>query len=317
MAFCERLGTDGSLATGEKPMTQYRGRFAPTPSGPLHLGSLLTAVGSYLDAKAQGGQWLLRIDDLDPPRVASGAINAILHALEAFGLAWDEVVQYQSQRQEAYAEALEQLRSTGLLYACACTRREIADSHLGAMAPGIYPGTCRPGLAPGKSARAWRLDTRGTQVEIEDRLQGCIGQNLEHSSGDFVLHRADGLVAYQLAAVVDDAALGITDVVRGLDLLDSSLRQAYVYRLLGLALPRYLHLPVVVNAAGEKLSKQTLAPALDVAHPEAQLWQVLTLLQHAPPQTMQHAPVAELLQWAVACWDPLRLPRVRTLEQAS
>lgn len=298
-------------------MIPYRGRFAPTPSGPLHFGSLLTAVGSYLDARAQGGLWLLRIDDIDPPRVAPGAIDDILRALERFGLYWDEAVQYQSQRNEAYLGALEQLRATGLVYACACTRREIADSTLADTTPGIYPGTCRQGLAPGKTPRAWRLDTRGMVAAIDDRLQGRVEQALETTSGDFVVRRADGLFAYQLAAVVDDAALGITDVVRGVDLLDSSLRQAAIYRLLGLDLPRYLHLPVVVNAAGEKLSKQTLAPALDVAHPERQMWQALALLQHAPPPEMRGASIAELLSWAVANWEPQRLPAVRTLAHPS
>jgi len=295
--------------------TPYRGRFAPTPSGPLHFGSLLTALGSYLDAKAQGGEWWLRIDDLDPPRVAPGATDAILRALEAYGLEWDGMVQYQSQRGEAYAAALQSLRAQGAAYACGCTRREIADSNSGRENAARYPGTCRTGLA-GKAARAWRLDTRGAIARIEDRLQGVIEQDLENTSGDFVVQRADGLFAYQLAAVVDDAALGVTDIVRGADLLDSSLRQAYLRQLLGLATPRHLHLPVVVNAVGEKLSKQTLAPALDLRQPQATLARALVLLQHAPPPELAGAGVAELLQWAIARWNPANLPPHRTLEQA-
>lgn len=296
-------------------LTHYRGRFAPSPSGPLHFGSLLTALGSYLDAKAQGGAWLLRIDDLDPPRVAPGATDAILRALEAYGLEWDGAVQYQSQRNAAYAAALEVLRKQGAVYVCGCTRREIADSNVGQANVAIYPGTCRDGLAAGKAARAWRLDTRGAKVRIEDRLQGVIEQDLEKVSGDFVVQRADGLIAYQLAAVVDDDALGVTDIVRGSDLLDSSLRQAYLRRLLGLEAPRHLHLPVVVNAAGEKLSKQTLAPALDLHRPQATLLRALNLLQHAPPPEIAGAGVAELLAWATKHWNPAGLPPLRTLEQ--
>jgi len=293
----------------------YRGRFAPSPSGPLHFGSLLAALGSYLDAKAQGGEWWLRIDDIDPPRVAPGAVDAILRALEAYGLEWDGAVQYQSKRGEAYAAALHALQTQGAVYACGCTRREIADSNIGRENAALYPGTCRNGLAAGKQARAWRLDTRGAQVRIDDRLQGLIEQDLENTSGDFVVQRADGLFAYQLAAVVDDAALGVTDIVRGADLLDSSLRQAYLRQLLGLEAPRHLHLPVVVNAAGEKLSKQTLAPALDLREPQATLARALGLLWHAPPPELAGAGAAELLEWAIAHWNPANLPPLRTLEQ--
>lgn len=293
----------------------YRGRFAPSPSGPLHFGSLLTALGSYLDARAQGGAWWLRIDDLDPPRVAPGAVDAILRALEAYGLEWDGTVQYQSQRGDAYQVAFQALQASGRVYACGCTRREIADSNVGQASAAIYPGTCRKGLAQGKTARVWRLDTRGVKLQLEDRLQGAIAQDLERNCGDFVVQRADGLFAYQLAAVVDDAALGISDVVRGSDLLDSSLRQVYLQQLLGLGRPRYLHLPVAVNAAGEKLSKQTLAPALDLEQPQQTLIAALSLLNQPPPPEMARASAAVLMNWAVAHWNPDRLPPVRTLQQ--
>jgi glutamyl-Q tRNA(Asp) synthetase len=292
----------------------YRGRFAPSPSGPLHFGSLLTALGSYLDAKSQGGEWWLRIDDLDPPRVAPGATDAILHALEAYGLEWDGAVQYQHHRGEAYSAAFLALQASGVVYPCACTRREIADSSMGQANSMIYPGTCRSGLASGKAARAWRVDTRGAKVRLADRLQGAIEHDLEILSGDFIVQRADGLFAYQLAAVVDDAELGISDVVRGADLIDSSLRQVYLQQLLGLNTPRYLHLPVAVNAAGEKLSKQTLAPALDLARPQQTLLQALSLLNQSPPQALAQASVAELLDWAIQHWNPAGLPPVRTLE---
>ena len=302
-----------------KPMQAktYRGRFAPSPSGPLHFGSLLTALGSYLDAKAQGGEWWLRIDDLDAPRVAPGATDAILRALEAYGLEWDGAVQYQSHRSEVYAAALNALQTLGVVYACGCSRREISDSSMAGAGAAIYPGTCRDGLASGKSARAWRVDTRGAKVRFEDRLQGLIEQNLETTSGDFVVQRADGLFAYQLAVVVDDAELGITDVVRGADLIDSCLRQVYLYQLLGLEAPRYLHLPVIVNAAGEKLSKQTLAPALDLDRPQQTIVQALHHLNLAPPRALARASLKELLDWAVKYWKPANLPLHRTLEQAS
>jgi len=297
-------------------MTQpcYRGRFAPSPTGPLHFGSLIAALGSYLDAKAQGGEWWVRIDDLDPPRVAPGAIDAILRALEVYGLVWDGAVQYQRQRSEAYAAALAELQRLGLVYACACSRREIADSSIGRPGAPVYPGTCRAGLAPGKAARALRVDTRGASMGFEDRLQGTVMQDLEREAGDFIVQRADGLFAYQLAAVVDDTELGITDIVRGADLLDSTLRQVYLQRLLELPMPRYLHLPVAVNALGEKLSKQTLAPPLDIAHPQPALVQALGFLNHSPPEALRGAKTQEILAWAVQNWSIARLPPVRSME---
>ena len=295
----------------------YRGRFAPSPSGPLHFGSLISALGSYLDAKAQRGEWCLRIDDLDPPRVAPGATDAILRALEAYGLLWDGAAQYQSQRTHAYAGAFEVLKELGAVYPCGCTRREIADSSVGARAVAIYPGTCRAGLALGKYGRAWRLDTRGARVVFADRLKGVIEQDLEREAGDFIVQRADGYFVYQLAAVVDDAELGITDIVRGADLLDSTLRQVYLQRLFKLPTPRYLHLPVAVNALGEKLSKQTLAPPLDVTLPQPTLIQALAFLQHSPPLQLCGAAVPEILAWAIAHWDASNLPQARTIELAS
>lgn len=293
---------------------RYRGRFAPSPTGPLHFGSLVTALGGYLDAKAQGGEWFLRIDDLDPPRVATGAVDAILRALEAYGLNWDGAVQYQRHRAEAYAAALAELQRQGVVYACACSRREIADSSLGRPGAPVYPGTCRSGLAQGKVARALRVNTRNAEASIEDRLQGRVGQDLEREAGDFIVQRADGLFAYQLAAVVDDAELGITDIVRGADLLDSTLRQVYLQRLLGLPHPRYLHLPVAVNALGEKLSKQTLAPPLDTARPQPVLTRALHFLNHPPPQALQGARTQEILAWAQDNWAIGRIPAVRSLE---
>ena len=240
--------------------TMYVGRFAPSPTGPLHFGSLVAALASWLDARAARGRWLVRMEDLDAPRTQSGAADSILRTLGALGLGWDGPVLYQSQRTERYRIAAQSLsRRT---YWCGCTRREIADSSLGIAADGaqIYPGTCRAGLAAGKSPRALRLRTTDEVISYLDRVQGPQRQSVEREIGDFVLLRADGQFAYQLAVVVDDAEQGITDVVRGADLLDSTPRQIFLQRLLGYSPPRFLHVPAAVNAAGEKLSKQTGAP---------------------------------------------------------
>jgi len=240
----------------------YVGRFAPSPTGPLHFGSLVAALASWLDARAARGRWLVRIEDLDAPRNQPGAADDILRSLDRLGLIWDGEVVHQSRRAGLHQEALKRLENH--TYWCSCSRREIADSSLGLAADGaqIYPGTCRSGIAPGRTPRALRVRTFAN-VEFTDRLQGKQTQRLEHDVGDFVLYRADGQFAYQLAVVVDDAAQGVTDVVRGADLLDSTPRQIYLQRLLGYATPRYLHVPAALNAAGEKLSKQTgAAPIL-------------------------------------------------------
>lgn len=287
----------------------YRGRFAPTPSGPLHFGSLVCALASYLDAKSQQGSWLLRIDDLDAARVAPGAISLILQVLEVHGLNWDESIYYQSQQSAAYAAAFTQLQASGLVYPCACSRREIADSRVAEDKAGIYPGHCRHGYAEDKALRGWRVYTQRTAVQFSDRLQGVWSQSLAQDVGDFILRRADGSFAYQLAAVVDDAAMQISDVVRGADLLDSSSRQIYLQQLLGLPQPRYLHLPVVVNALGEKLSKQTLAPPLDLKTPQANLLQALRFLGLNPPADAAANQVSELLDWGRKHWNLAQLPR--------
>ena len=264
--------------------TPYRGRFAPSPTGPLHLGSLAAALASWLDARAHGGQWLLRIDDLDTPRTVAGADAAILAALAAYGLQWDGEVVYQSRRHAAYRQAFERLRGEGWVYACGCTRREIADSRVHVVGvpergretvypggretvyPGgretVYPGTCRDGLPAGRSARAWRVRVPDAVIRFEDRACGPVAHALARDTGDFVLLRADGQWAYQLAAAADDAAAGITDVVRGADLLDSTPRQIFLQQRLGLTTPRYLHVPVVAAADGAKLSKQNGAQPL-------------------------------------------------------
>jgi len=301
--------------TAVSPARPYRGRFAPSPTGPLHFGSLVAAVGSYLDALAHGGEWLVRMEDVDTPRNVPGADADILRTLEAFGFEWQGEVLYQSTRSEAYAAALDQLTAAGLAYGCACSRKEIADS---ATRPAIdgglaYPGTCRHGLPVGRSARAWRLRVDDASLAFEDRLQGKVSQCLERDVGDFVLRRADGLWAYQLAVTVDDEFQQISEVVRGADLLASTPRQIHLQRCLGYATPRYAHLPVAANAAGEKLSKQTLARALDGLHAAAELVSALRFLGQEVPQNLVAASVAEVWAWAQAHWDFAAIPRQRAI----
>jgi glutamyl-Q tRNA(Asp) synthetase len=245
----------------------YVGRFAPSPTGRLHAGSLVAAVASYLDARAHGGRWLVRIEDVDEARSAPGAAEAVLGLLRQLGMGWDGEVAWQSRRTALYQAAFDRL--AGQSYPCGCNRREIADSRLGTAPDGsaIYPGTCRPGLGAGKTMRSLRLQVPAPGEDVVgfvDRFAGPVEHHLARDAGDFVLRRADGYWAYQLAVVVDDAAQGITDVVRGADLLDSTPRQIYLQRLLGLPTPRYLHVPVLRNEAGEKLSKQTGAAAVTV-----------------------------------------------------
>lgn len=289
---------------------QSRARFAPSPSGPLHFGSLLAAVGSFADARAAGGIWLVRIEDLDRTRELPGAADDILRTLDQFGLHWDETVLYQSQRTEAYAAALTALRAQGLTFPCACSRRQIAAcGNPGPEGP-VYPGTCRDGIPQGRQARSERLRIDDTQIEIEDRIQGPITQDLAAEVGDFVLRRADGLHAYQLAVVVDDAAQRINSIVRGADLLFSTPRQVYLHRLLGLAHPCYAHLPLVIDHTGRKLSKSLAAAPVDPSNPLPALRRAWRLLGQSP---MPEAPgsVAEFWQWAAMHWYIERVPRGR------
>ncbi|MBE7544713.1 MAG: tRNA glutamyl-Q(34) synthetase GluQRS [Solibacteraceae bacterium] len=280
----------------------YRGRFAPSPTGPLHFGSLVAAAASWLDARAAGGEWLLRMEDLDTPRCVPGAADDILRTLEACGLTWDGAVEWQSGRLEAYRAALERLVKEGCAYPCGCTRKEVMEG----TEEGRYPGTCRGGLRAGRVARAWRLRVRSGVVSFEDRVQGRQEQEVERACGDFVLLRADGIFAYQLAVVVDDARQGVTDVVRGADLLSSTPRQMVLQEALGVETPRYLHVPVAANGAGEKLSKQTRARAARVGDLRA----VLRFLGLEAPDLEG----GELLAWAVGAWEAGRVPRVGSVE---
>jgi glutamyl-Q tRNA(Asp) synthetase len=292
----------------------YRGRFAPSPTGPLHFGSLIAAVGSFLEARAQGGEWLLRMEDVDAPRCSLAAADSILRTLEAFGFAWDGEVTWQSRRAAAYAAALEKLQQAGRIFPCACTRKELADSTLAADGAALYPGTCRKGLPADKPARAWRVRIDAARIAFDDAVQGHIESDLAREAGDFILLRADGLFAYQLAVVVDDAAAGITQVVRGADLLLSTPRQIFLQQCLGLPTPAYAHLPVAVNAAGEKLSKQTQAQPLDDHRAGPALWAALYFLGQAPPPELRAAGSAELWRWARANWQLRRVPARQILQ---
>ena len=293
---------------------RYRGRFAPSPTGPLHFGSLVAALGSYCDARAAGGEWVLRIEDVDLPRARKGADALIQRTLERYGFEWDGPVMRQSDRGDRYREALEQLQRQDDVFACTCTRRMLAGLPAGAGGEPIYPGTCRGNRtavdAPPHAAWRLRVDA-AAPVRFVDRLQGPQKQDLVREVGDFVVRRADGLFAYQLAVVIDDADQGITDVVRGADLLASTARQIYLQSRLGLPPVTYLHLPVAINALGEKLSKQTRAAALP-DDPRPALCAGWRFLDQAafdePPAT-----VAEFWQWAIARWSPRRLPPVRML----
>lgn len=287
------------------PASNYRGRFAPSPTGPLHFGSLVAALASCLDARSQGGAWLLRMEDVDAPRNVPGAAEAILTCLEAHGFAWDGPVLWQSTRLEAYQAALEQLLAEGKAYPCACSRKEIAAASLRPALDGglLYPGSCRAGLPSGRSPRAWRLQVDSERVSFEDRIQGQQSQDLARDVGDFVLFRADGQFAYQLAVVVDDAFQGINQVVRGADLLDSTPRQLFLQQQLGYSRPVYAHLPVATNGAGEKLSKQTRAPALEVVRAAANLVEALSFLGQAPPEELVRASVGEVWAWARSHWQ--------------
>lgn len=289
-----------------------RGRFAPSPTGPLHRGSLVAALGSFLEARQQGGQWQVRIEDVDIPRTAPGAATAILRVLERCELHWDGPVVYQSQRIAHYQAALERLVSAGRAYPCVCTRRQLAGQPRARDGAPIYPGTCRAGLRRADGPRAIRLWVDDAPLFFHDAIQGDYVQHLAREVGDFVLRRADGLFTYQLAVVVDDADQGITQVVRGSDLLDSTPRQIYLQRLLAVPTPEYAHLPVVVNDQGDKLSKQTGAPPLDERHPGPALWKALRFLGQQPPPDLHQEPPVVILDWALAHWRRAAVPPVRS-----
>lgn len=280
---------------------RYIGRFAPSPTGPLHFGSLVAAVGSYCDARAAGGRWLLRMEDIDPPRAMPGASDLILRQLEGYGFEWDGDVLFQHTRSDAYEAALAQLQVQGEVFWCRCSRAELA--RLGASA---CPGTCRAFTAPRADA-AIRLRVPAGVVDFTDAIFGPQGEDVATAQGDFVLRRRDGLYSYQLAVVVDDAFQGVTRVVRGADLLDNTARQIVLQQRLGLATPGYMHLPLAVHRDGSKLSKQTHARALPLPVDPGLLRQALAHLEQAAPPEGLDAPA--LLAWGVAHWQPEHIRR--------
>ncbi|MDH4580458.1 tRNA glutamyl-Q(34) synthetase GluQRS [Pseudomonas sp. BN415] len=287
----------------------YIGRFAPTPSGFLHFGSLVAALASYLDARAVGGRWLLRMEDLDPPREVEGAQAAILHTLENYGFEWDGEMVRQSDRQEDYAKVIDRLYEMGLAYACTCSRKQL-EGH-----QGIYPGFCRNAQHPQLDA-AIRIRVPELEYHFIDRVQGEYRQHLAREVGDFVIRRRDGLYAYQLAVVLDDAWQGITDIVRGADLLDSTPRQLYLQELLGFSQPRYLHVPLIIQPDGHKLGKSYRSPPLPADSAGPLLVRALRALGQEPPAELADNHPRDVLDWGIAHWDARRIPRTRTLAEA-
>lgn len=294
------------------PARRACGRFAPSPSGPLHFGSLIAALGSFLEARRQGGEWLVRIEDVDLPRTQPGAADAILRALEQRGLYWDGPVFYQSQRTVCYQAALEQLQRAGRAYPCSCTRRELAGNPHSRDGAPVYPGHCRTAPRQPNRPCAMRLRLPDIALGFHDAIQGNYQQQLAREAGDIVIRRADGLFAYQLAVVIDDAEQGVTEVIRGSDLLDSTPRQIYLQQALNLPTPRYGHLPVAVDQRGDKLSKQTHAPPLNDRQPGGEMWEALRFLGQQPPAALRRAPPTEILAWTLTYWHPEKIPATRT-----
>lgn len=298
-------------------LTPVVGRFAPSPTGPLHFGSLVAAVGSFCLARQAGGRWLLRIDDLDLPRVVPGAAENIMRTLEQLGLVWDGPVVWQSRRGEAYRGALERLRQRGLLFDCACSRKEILASapHPGEEGP-VYPGTCRHGLAPGRRPRMVRVRVGDDPVCFEDAVFGARQQCLATMVGDFVVRRADGLFAYQLAVVVDDADCGVNQVVRGADLLASTPRQIFLQACLGYPVPYYVHLPLVLSEGGEKISKRHgVIEDVQAGREGRLLARALAFLGQDVPSGLYGAPAGEVMEWGVNCFDVSRISATDRREQ--
>lgn len=292
----------------------YIGRFAPSPTGPLHFGSLISAVASYLEAYKHRGTWLIRMDDLDTPRIQPGAADKILSTLENFGFEWHGDVMYQSKRSDAYKSAFETLTKSALVYPCSCSRKEIADSASHGIDGFVYPNTCRLKVAHHGKSYAWRIKTEDSCIQTNDQIQGLISQNLSTDIGDFVLKRADGLFTYQLATVVDDWFQGVTHIVRGSDLLTSTPRQIYLQNKLQLPQLNYAHIPVATNAKGEKLSKQTLASSLILEKKVMLLYQALFFLGQNPPPTLQHEPISHIWQWAQSNWELGNVPKQNAIE---
>lgn len=298
-----------SNSTNSTADIPYIGRFAPSPTGPLHFGSLLAAVASYLDSRSNNGKWIIRMEDLDPPREMPNAKERILEALEVYQLYSDTPIVYQSDRYSLYQNALDQLIKKNLVFPCTCSRKQLNSLN------GIHFGNCHSDISSKETAFAWRFDCQSNgntdEASFEDALQGKFQQSLKQDIGDFVVKRKDLLWAYQLAMVVDDYEQGVTHVVRGIDLIDSTLRQNMLQRALNYPIPQYAHIPVACSDNGQKLSKQNLAPALDLQNPEVNLWRALSWLRQEPPKNLRHASVKEILDWGITHWNPLTLKGIQ------
>ena len=286
--------------------SSYIGRFAPTPSGPLHFGSIIAALGSYLQARINQGKWLVRIDDIDQSRSIPGIDKLILDQLERLGLFWDETVVYQSQRHELYQDAIDRLEYLNCIFPCACSRKDLSEKS--------YPGTCRKGIKTGNSGRAIRIKTNNNEIGMDDQLQGYYAQLLESEVGDFIIKRSDGFYADHLAVVVDDAEQKVTDIVRGVDLLDSTPRQVYLQRLLEVNTPSYLHLPIAVDKTGRKISKTNKAESINANNPGTTLFAVLNFLGQAPPVDIMDSDVESLLNWSIQNWDINSIPKQKEIK---
>ena len=295
-------------------LRSYVGRFAPSPTGSLHFGSLLAAVASYLQAKKNQGKWLVRIEDLDPPREIQGSASDILKQLEQHGLTWDDSVFYQSDQIDQYHDVLQSLRTKNLVYNCTCTRQRISELS------GIYDGKCSQQNLPKIDASSRFSINRGLktishnsdELGFTDSVMGEFHQSLNNDVGDFVVLRRDGLISYQLAVVIDDYHQGITEIVRGFDLLDSTPRQILLQKCLNYTTPNYVHIPLALNSLGQKLSKQHFAKELMVGNESEQLWLALDWLKQNPPEELRQSSTGEILAWAIAHWDLSCIPPIET-----
>lgn len=307
------MANNSTVTSDKQALPGYRGRFAPSPTGPLHFGSLVTAVASYLQALVAGGEWLLRIEDIDPPREPAGAAEQIIDSLTVHGFRWSGDILFQRHNLQRFAAVAESLLERCLAFACTCSRKKVRETaKTGPVGP-IYPGTCRNKTFDGKIPYAIRLRTANQHVSFEDRLQGQVDCSLDKDIGDFVIRRKDGLIAYSLAVVLDDHDQGITEIVRGIDLLHFTPAQIHLQRVLGLKTPTYMHVPIAVTPGGDKLSKQTGAPALDNQTPVKNLFRCLAALHQQPPSALRTASLEAIWSWAGENWCPEKLTNCREL----
>ena len=307
------MANQSAIAGDKLTLPRYRGRFAPSPTGPLHFGSLVAAVVSYLQALVADGEWLLRIEDIDPPREPAGAAEQIIDALSIHGFRWSGDILFQRHNLQRFEAVAESLFQRGLAFACTCSRQTVrATARTGPVGP-IYPGTCRDKTFDSRKSHAIRMRTANQHVSFEDRLQGHIDCSLDEDIGDFIIRRKDGLIAYSLAVVLDDHDQGITEIVRGIDLLHFTPAQIHLQRVLGLNTPAYMHVPIAVTQEGDKLSKQTGAPALDNQTPVENLFRCLDALGQRPPSSLRTSSVDAIRAWAANNWRPENLANCRNL----